>query len=142
MKKKCYIQTCNISRCVSFTCLTIVLLVLATGGTECFAIEVSAMSVRLTWCLALADYFHKINEYAYISLKHGNVVHEFPVNLWAMEFTIQDLKINTEYTLKLEVEIYNGIGTPPLYQRLLVERFRTSNNRKLKIYLQASNRLV
>ncbi len=55
-----------------------------------------------------------------------------------MEYTIQGLKTNIEYTLKLNVEIYDGNGAHPLYQKLFAEHSRTSSYRKSEITSKVS----
>ncbi len=92
------------------------------------------MSAKLTWCSAVAEYYKRTNLLALISIQHGNTVHTFPVDLQAMECVIQDLMVNTQYTISLSVEIYGNNGARPRYQVLGMEHFRTSRYRESKFH--------
>ncbi len=91
------------------------------------AVEVSAVSMRLTWCHDLANYYNRTSMYARISLKHGNGINLFPVNLQAMEFLIQGLQVNTEYLLLFKVYSSDQRHRGPHATTVMAERLKTNS---------------
>ncbi len=111
---------------------------------DCITAEILAVSVRLTWCQRLAEFYNQASMHAKISLQKDGVQRIIPVNFQALEATISGLRARTKYLLSFNIYSHDLDNRETLVAMVMTERFHTNNYCKLPVssYSVCSSRLL